>query len=222
MPAMFCGQLISPDITIQGLRDPVGVVLHQMEEMKVRHLPVSDEDKFLGIIAEDDLQDEADDTPLENLQDYFIKSFVKATDYFLVAVKLSHVMHLDLVPVMNEKNELEGVITRDSLFRELAHMTGSEEYGSLLVLEMEKNAYSLGEINRLVESNDAVITQLNTWSDSNTHILTVVLRINKEEISDIVASFQRHEYTVRYYMGEELFRNELQSNLDHLMNYLNI
>ncbi len=52
--------------------------------------------------------------------------------------------------------------------------------------------------------------------------MTVILRINKEEISDIVASFQRHEYNVRYYMGEELFRNELQSNLDHLMNYLNI
>ena len=69
---------------------------------------------------------------------------------------------------------------------------------------------------------DAVITQLNTWSDASTHILTVVLRINKEEISDVVASFQRHEFTVRYYMGEELFRNELQSNLDHLMNYLNI
>jgi CBS-domain-containing membrane protein len=219
---MFCGQLISADILIQGLHDPVGMVLHQMEDMKIRHLPVSDEEKFLGLIAEDDLDDESDDTPLDKLQDYFIKSFVKATDYFLVAVKLSHVMQLDLVPVLNEKNELEGVITRDTLFQELARMTGSAEYGSLVVLEMEKSDYSVGEINRLVESNDAVITQLNTWSDNTTHLMTVILRINKEEISDIVASFQRHEYNVRYYMGEEIFRNELQSNLDHLMNYLNI
>jgi acetoin utilization protein AcuB len=219
---MFCGQLISADILIQGLHDPVGMVLHQMEDMKLRHLPVSDDDKFLGLIAEDDLDDESDDTPLDKLQDYFIKSFVKATDYFLVAVKLSHIMQLDLVPVLNEKNELEGVITRDTLFKELARMTGSADYGSLVVLEMEKSDYSVGEINRLVESNDAVITQLNTWSDNTTHLMTVILRINKEEISDIVASFQRHEYIVRYYMGEELFRNELQSNLDHLMNYLNI
>jgi hypothetical protein len=50
----------------------------------------------------------------------------------------------------------------------------------------------------------------------------VILRINREEVSDIVATFQRHEYTVRYYLGEELFRNELQSNLEHLLNYLNI
>lgn len=219
---MFCGQLISADITMQGLHDSVGMVLHQMEDMKIRHLPVSEDDKFLGLIAEDDLEDEADDTPLDKMQDYFIKSFVKATDYFLVAVKLSHLMQLDLIPVLNEKNELEGVITRDSLFQELARMTGSAEYGSLAVLEMEKSDYSVGEINRLVESNDAIITQLNTWSDNTTNLLTVILRINKEEISDVVASFQRHEYNVRYYMGEELFRNELQSNLDHLMNYLNI
>ena len=219
---MFCGQLISAEITIQGLHDPVGMVLHQMEDMKLRHLPVSEDEKFLGLIAEDDLHDESDETTLDTLQDYLIKSFVKATDYFLVAVKLSHVMQLDLVPVLNEKNELEGVITRDTLFQELAKMTGSAEYGSLVVLEMEKSDYSVGEINRLVESNDAVITQLNTWSDNTTNLLTVILRINKEEISDVVASFQRHDYTVRYYMGEELFRNELQSNLDHLMNYLNI
>ncbi len=202
---MFCGQLISAEITIQGLHDPVGMVLHQMEDMKLRHLPVSEDDKFLGLIAEDDLHDEADETPLDTLQDYFIKSFVKATDYFLVAVKLSHVMQLDLIPVLNEKNELEGVITRDTLFRELAKMTGSAEYGSLVVLEMEKSDYSVGEINRLVESNDAVITQLNTWSDNTTHLMTVILRINKEEISDIVASFQRHDYTCKVLYGGRAF-----------------
>ena len=219
---MFCGQLISSEIILQGLKDSVGIVLHQMEDLKVRHLPVADGEKFLGLIAEDDLQDETDDTPLEKLQDYFIKSFVTINDYFLVAVKISHMMNIDVVPVLNEKKELEGVITREALYRELARMTGSEEYGSLIVLEMERKDYSVGTINRLVESNDAIITQLNTWADPASHMLTVILRINKEEISDIVATFQRHEYTVRYYLGEELFRNELQSNLDHLMNYLNI
>ena len=219
---MFCGRLISSVITLQGLLETGGTVLLEVEELKVNHLPVADGDKFLGMIAEDDLQDETDDTPLEKLQDYFIKSFVTINDYFLVAVKISHMMNIDVIPVMNEKKELEGVITRESLFRELARMTGSEEYGSVIVLEMERKDYSVGTINRLVESNDAIITQLNTWADPASYILTVILRINKEEISDIVATFQRHEYTVRYYLGEELFRNELQSNLDHLMNYLNI
>lgn len=219
---MFCGQLISSDVTPRSLRDSVGYVLAQMDELKLSHLPVMDGEKYLGLIAEDDLQDSGTETLLEELQDYFIHSSVQVNDYFLVAVKVAHVMQIDIVPVLNEKKEMEGVIRQDSLFRELAHLTGAEEYGSMIVVEMDQKDYSVGDINRLVESNDAIITQLNTWFDKASHTLTVVLRINKEEISDIVSSFQRHEYTVRYYLGEELFRNELQSNLDHLMNYLNI
>jgi len=202
--------------------DTVEQVLRQMDELQVSHLPVSGEEKFLGIVAEDDLLDLPPAEKIQAAQEQFFKSFVHVNDYFLVAVKMSYVMQLDLVPVLNEKQELEGAITQKDLFRELAKMTGAEEYGSLIVLEMEKQDYSLGELNRLVESNDAVITQLNSWSDPNTHLMTVILRINKEEISDVVATFQRHDFTVRYYLGEELFRNELQSNLDHLMNYLNI
>jgi hypothetical protein len=53
-------------------------------------------------------------------------------------------------------------------------------------------------------------------------MMQVVLRINKEEVSDVVATFQRHEYNVLYYYGDESYDNSLQNNLDHLMNYLNL
>lgn len=219
---MFCSQLItSPIKPLQSL-DTVAHALMLMEEKQVTHLPVVDGDRYLGMIDEDDLIDESPEGLLSELQDRFVGVAVRGTDYFLVAVKLSHVYELPLIPVANERQEFEGTIERTQLFRQLAQLTGADEYGSLIVLEMEKKDYAPGLLNRLVESNDALITQLNTWSDPSTHLITVVIRINKEEVSDVVASFQRHEYTVRYYLGEELFRNELQSNLDHLLNYLNI
>jgi len=219
---MFCGQLIAPEIPVQRPTDAVGKVLQQMESSRVQQLPVADGEHYLGLVSEDDLLDEEEGVLLSTLQDRFNTSHVKVTDYFLIAARLMHVMDLDLVPVLNEKGELEGVITQRMLLHELARKTGSEEYGSMVVLEMQHKDYSVGEMSRLVESNDAIITQLNTWADPATHLLNVIVRINKSEISDIVATFQRHEFHVRYYLGEELFRNELQSNLDHLMNYLNI
>jgi hypothetical protein len=45
---------------------------------------------------------------------------------------------------------------------------------------------------------------------------------NKIEISDIVATFQRFDYAVRYFFGEEQYTNELKDNYNHLMAYLNI
>lgn len=219
---MFCSQLITSPVKPLQAVDTVANALLLMEEKQMTHLPVVDGERYLGMIDEDELIDEAPELLLSALQDRFIQVFVRSTDYFLVAVKISHVYDLPLVAVINERQEFEGTIERTQLFRQLAQLTGSEEYGSLIVLEMEKKDYAPGLLNRLVESNDALITQLNSWSDPSTHLITVVIRINKEEVSDVVASFQRHEYTVRYYLGEELYRNELQSNLDHLLNYLNI
>ncbi len=219
---MFCGQLINSEIAPRHLEDTVGSVLQGMETLRTGHLPVVEGEQFLGLVSEDELLDEHEEILLSSVRDRFITAQVKVGDYFLVAVRLMHLMDLDQVAVINEKNEYEGVISREVLFHELARKTGAEEHGSLVVLEMSQTDYSVGELNRLVESNDAVITQLNSWADPTTHHLTVILRINKTEISDVVSSFQRHEYNVVYYLGEELFRNELQSNLDHLMNYLNI
>jgi len=97
-----------------------------------------------------------------------------------------------------------------------------EEVGGLIVLEMEKRNYAFGEINRLVETNDAHITQLNSYTDPDTGLFTVSIRVNKYEISDIVATFQRYEYSIKYYFGEEQYENELKENYNLLMNYINM
>ena len=100
---MFCGQIISSDVTVSNLRETVESILFKMEDLKVHHIPVADDEKFLGLIAEDDLQDSPPSTPLSELSDYLIQSSVQVSDYFLVAVKLSHVMQIDVIPVLNEK-----------------------------------------------------------------------------------------------------------------------
>jgi hypothetical protein len=87
---------------------------------------------------------------------------------------------------------------------------------------MEQADFNPPLFNRLVESNDAYITHLNSWPDLGTNILQVVIQINKQQVSDIIATFQRYSFTVRYFEGEELYRNELQSNLNQLMHYINM
>jgi len=219
---MFAGQLISQSIPFLHLDDTAGKALQEMNDFHVSHLPVVDEEKYIGLISEDVLLDTDEKKSIESLQPEFIKPFVRQGDFFLLAVKRARDMQLSVVPVITEQYELIGVISEDSLFRQLVVFVGTDEPGGIIVVEMEKNDFSAGELNRLIESNDASITQLNSFFDVTTQMLTVTLRINKTEISDIVATLQRHEYNIRYYNGEELYQNELQNNLDHLMNYLNI
>jgi hypothetical protein len=87
---------------------------------------------------------------------------------------------------------------------------------------MERKSYSFGEITRLVETNDAYITQCNTSLDTETGLLLVTIKINKLEVSDILSTFQRYEYSIRYFIGEEHYENELRYNYDNLMSYLKV
>lgn len=219
---MFAGELISRNIPFLHLDDNAGKALQEMNDFHVSHLPVVEEDKYLGLVSEDDLLDNDENRTMQSLRAYFTTPFVRENDFFLLAVKRARDLHLSVVPVITEQYELLGVIGEDELFRQLAVFAGIEEQGGIIILEMEKTDFSIGELNRLVESNDAYITQLNSFLDTASQLLTITVRVNKAEISDIVATLQRHEYNIKYYYGEELYQNELQSNFFHLMNYLNI
>lgn len=82
--------------------------------------------------------------------------------------------------------------------------------------------YTASEVAKLVESNDAQLLQLNTTVNAQTGIIQLTIRLNKYEVSDVIATFQRYDYTVRFYVGEEQYANELRSNYDHLIHYLKI
>ena len=111
--------------------------------------------------------------------------------------------------------------TKD-LLQTINNFVGNEEKGGVIILEMDRRNFSFGELSRLVETNDAYVTQLNTSVEASTGILHATIKVNKIEISDIVATFQRFDYNVKYYFGEEQYANELEDNFNHLMKYLNI
>ena len=219
---MFCDQLISSEITSVNLNHTVEHTLQLMEDFHLRQFPVVDGASFLGLVSEDDLVDVDSKKLVVEVVNKLIGFSVKSSDFFQNAVKLVYTYDLDIVPVVNLKNELEGVIPKQNLFKNLAQMCGAGENGAIIVLEMMQADFNPPLFNRLVESNDAFITHLNCWPDIGTNILQVVIQINRQEVSDIIATFQRYSFTVRYFEGEELYRNELQSNLNQLLHYINM
>jgi acetoin utilization protein AcuB len=194
-----------------------------MADFHVTHLPVVIEDKLAGLVSEDDLLNvENDSTLLAQLQPGFSRISAHADSYFYEAVQLVNENGLTLVPVIEGESEYAGAIIATDLLKHLGRVTGVSELGGIIVLEMDKVSFAFTEISKLVETNDAQIIQLNTYTDAASGSFYITLRINKAEISDIVSTFQRYEYQVKYYFGEELYENELRNNYDHLMNYLNI
>lgn len=219
---MLASQLINSGFPAINLFDKVSLALQLMDEYDIQHLPVLSEEKFAGVISKDDLLD-ADETRLvAAVESSLQKISVKGEEYFLSALRLIAENELTLLPVVNEQAELAGVISSKDLLRRLSSFVGNEDKGGIIVLETDKRNFSFGEVNRLVETNDAYITQLNTHTEPDTGLVVITLKVNKIEISDIVATFQRYDFVVRYYFGEETYANELKENYNHLLSYLNM
>jgi acetoin utilization protein AcuB len=215
--------ILSAGITPVHLEDSIRIAKEIMIDHHVAHLPVVSENKLLGIIHEDSLLDApSEDEPISLLQTFFSQASVQAIGHMLDTLHVCSEFQLTLVPVLTQESEYLGSITAMDLLHHADKIIGAGDPGAIIVLEMDRVNFAFSEIIKLVETNDAQVTQLNTYADRITSAFFITLRINKMEVSDIIATFQRYEYKIKYYFGEEQYENELRSNYNHLMNYLNI
>ncbi len=204
---------------------PEDTVLFAKEIMLDHHiaqLPVVSQNKLLGSISEDTLMDASDDELLGGKHAFFSQTSVQGVAHMLYTLHICSEFQLTLIPVIGEDASYLGSITTQDLLRHTGKLVGAGDPGAIIVLEMDRVNFAFSEIIKLVETNDAQITQLNTYYDAMASAFYITLRINRLEISDIIATFQRYEYKIKYYFGEEQYENELRSNYNHLMNYLSI
>ncbi len=220
---MLTVDLINTNIPRLQLQDTVNKALGLINDFRVTHLPVISDNKFLGLISEEDLLDAKDEKmSIEFLQESFVHASVFDNVHFLNAVNCSNHYDTNVVPVINSENEFAGVITTADLLKALGNFAGADEIGGIIVLEMERSQFAISEISRIIESNDCTMLHFNTTINPLTGMLTVTIHINKKEIAAVIASFERYEYHVIYYFGNEKFENEVESNYQNLMNYLDI
>jgi len=217
---MLVNQLITNHYPSVEPDDKIFAALQLIDDFDILHIAVVDHNKFLGIINKDDLLDADENAAVKVVMGGMLQKALKPSEHFLSALRFASENNLSMVPVINDDQEWVGAITMMELLKAAAQFTGAEEPGAVIVLEMERKSYSFGEISRLIETNDAYITQFNSTFENETGLLIVTIKINRLEVSDIISTFQRYEYSVRYFIGEEQYENELRFNYDHLMSYL--
>jgi predicted transcriptional regulator len=220
---MLATEIINNNIPRLKLQDTAAKALQLLQDYKATHLPVVADETYLGLISEEDLLDtENTSITLQALQHCFRPVAVKENEHFLNAVNISNAAETSIIPVVTEQREFVGSITASDLMRTLGAFAGANEIGGIIVMEIERNQFSISEISRIVESNNATILHLNTTVQPETGLLTITLHLSKKEIASIVDAFERYEYDVIYFFGDEKFENEIHSNYRHLMNYLGI
>lgn len=219
---MTAAELIKNDIPHLKSTDTVQQALELMNEFHVSELPVVIDQKSAGLLHEEALMNTDEQASVASLLQTAEQVSVQAGDFFLAPLKKMYQHKLSVLPVIKDEGEYLGVITAEDLLKAAAHYNAAAEPGGVIILQMAPNNFTISELGRIVESNDARIIHLNTWTDASTGELMVAMKINKNDLHDILASLERYEYNVIQYFGDNLSEEELRLNFDHLMNYLNI
>jgi CBS domain-containing protein len=219
---MTAAELISNHIPTLQTTDTVRQALDWMRENRITELPVVNDQKYVGLVYEDEIEDEDEKAGVATFLHNGTPININPAEFFLVPLKIMHQQKLSLLPVVKDDGELMGIITREDLLQAASHYNAAAVPGGIIIIQMQPNSFYISEIGRIVESNNAKIIHLNTWTDMSTGELMVAIKVNKNDIQDILSSFERYEYNVIQYFGENLSEEELRLNYDHLMNYLNI
>jgi len=217
---MICGQISSNAIPALQMSDKVEWARQCMYDFSIEHLPVVDDQLFKGIVYVDDLDQLRDGQHVSDLSSRFFIHFVQEDDFFLTALKIMHEHNIYLLPVLSQSGEYKGSITRQVIIENVSTYLSASEPGGVIILQMAHHQFSVSELGRIIESNNCTILHLTTWTDRATGELMVSMKVNKFDVHDILASFERYQFTVSQYFGENLSEETLKNNFDHLMNYL--
>ncbi len=215
--------LISDTLPPLRTSDTGEVALQLMADYQVKQLPIVNNEQFLGLIAEEDILEQGMlEDPIGNMQLSYYKPYVNEADHIYQVLRTAANLKLSLIPVVDIDNNYKGIITLEALLAEFARLSSITDPGGILELEVNVRDYSLTEISRIVESNDATILSLYTTTKSESTQREITLKLNKEDLRAVMAAFERFGYTIRNYYQKSDFEEDLRDRYESFIRYLNI
>ena len=220
---MLAGDLITDEIPPLKITDTVEMALDWMEQFKVSHLPVVKNRELIGLVAETDLIDyEHPDEQINASKVHLLRPVIHFYQHAYDILRLMSSMNLTLIPVIDEKELYKGCITIRGLIQNMGSMTAVQSPGGVIVLELNQNDYSITQIGGIIESNDAKILSLHVSSHPDSTKMEVTIKVNREDLSRILQTFNRYNYSVKAIFQSGIFNRDFDDRLKEFMHYLNI
>ena len=220
---MLAIELITEAVPPVNTSDSIQKVVDRMIEFRVRHLPIVNEEQFLGLLAEDDFVGETDyQTPIGSLALSLVNPYVLEDQHIYDVIRLFYERQLTVVPVLDAKKNYLGLISINALTEYFARLTSVEQPGGIIVLEISNKNNSLAHMSQIVESDNAQILSSYVRSYPDSTRMEVTLKINKQDISAIISTFLRYEYNIKATFNHSGDNDNSRDRYDSLMNYLNL
>jgi CBS domain-containing protein len=221
---MLAKDLISEVIPSLRTSDSGQKALYWMDIFRISHLPIVNNVDFLGLISDKDIYDHnMAEEPIGNHQLSLFSPFVTLDQHIYEVIELASELQLSVIPVLDHQNHYQGVITMNDLLYFFADVSALKQPGGIVVLDLNTNDYSLTQIAQIVESNDAKVLSVYITNPVNSTKMEVTLKINRKDLTSILQTFMRYNYTIKASFMDENDLNSLYENrYEAFMKYLSI
>ncbi len=222
---MIIQEIINHDLPILKPSDSVADALNWMDENRIGQLAVASENKYLGIVSEDFLHHYDDNLLIGELIFQFTDVYLFNSQHIYEALRFIAQYQLQIIPVFDAEHGLLGIVTATSVYAKFAELLGTTEIGGVLVISLNNRDYSLSEISRLVESNNARIISSyfsSNYTISNHDNSTLTIKLNTESIQSIIATLERYGYAIQASYAHEPIESIEQERYHLLMKYLSV
>lgn len=219
---MLVKDFITTHIPVLKSFDTTEHAISMMDELKVKHLAVVDNGTYKGLLSEKDLLNTPQSISTHLELQHFSPAIAPEQHLFEALRLMSH-YELTLLPVVNDQGEYRGCVTQEKVIEAVAEVCQVATEGTVLVLEINPQDYSLTDLARIVESNNAHILSLTSHQIALTGKMIVSLKVDLEDASPVIRSLERFDYNLLYYfMKEGMVDDVLKKRMDELLYYMNL
>jgi len=221
---MLASELINEMIPPLKLSDTTALALVWMDEFRCNQLPVVHKGRFLGLISEDlILEQKAEVSCIKDVELACSQCKVNSSAHFFEIIKLASSNDIELIGVVNGKDEFVGVITIKDTISALSQTMAVQATGAILIISLRLIDYSLSDISRIVESEGFKILCSYTKKDQlSTEKIKLTLKVNSDDVSRLVATLERFDYKVIARMQHKDDTESDQERLGILFKYLDM
>jgi CBS domain-containing protein len=197
------------------------MAIELMEDAETQALPVVESGKYLGMLQRSVAED-SEALRIGVLAPRFLPVSILASTRLPEIAELMRLHKLTLLPVVDEQQAYQFCVSAFDVLGQLSAVSSVASPGGILVLQVGLHDYSLSEMARLVESNNASIIAAAVTSPSENLNVEVTLKVNTTDLNAIIATFERFEYKIIAYEHHPAVDDFYEERWRGLMAYLRV
>ena len=200
--------------------DSVDFAMETMLSSQISTLPVIENEEIIGFIESSSLIELKPKTKIKGLLKNNPGWIINEQHYYSEALKRFSEFKADCLAVVDTENKFKGIVSKTSLLNFIARSYTLTAEGSVICIEMIARNYSLNELNRIIENEDAKILGVSIFNIPDSSRIMINIKLNTVFTDRIILALQRfgYEITDSFYNNHDV--SDSESRYKSLLKYL--